>query len=485
MSHQYLSPSKTQTHGRHAIVMGGSMAGLLAARVLSDHFKRVTLIERDRLHDSVGQRKGVPQGQHLHVLLVKGEQSLSQLFPGLVSDLVRDGAVRFDFCHDLRWFQEGGYKTRFQGGIVATAMSRALLEYQVRRRVLALENVTCLDQGSVTRLLASTDNRRITGVKLRRRTEGPATSQGSGQALSRAEGMPEESLMADLVVDATGRGSRSPQWLEALGYPRPAESAVTVNLGYASRIYRQDHRLLPDALGVMTTPAPPDGWRGGLLAPLEGNRWIVTFGGWLGDHPSADEAGFLDFARSLPAPDIYQVISRAEPLSEIATYKLPSNLRRHFESVKQFPEGYLVLGDAICSFNPVYGQGMTVSALEAESLQRCLQKRHDLRGLAHDFFKQAAKSIENPWTLAVGEDFRFPGVEGPKPPATDMINRYISQVHRTSFYDRESTLAFFQVMNMMTPPTSLFHLRMMWRIIKGRLAQPQPSAGAPAIIAPE
>lgn len=469
---QYLSPSKMPIHGQHAIVMGSSMTGLLVARILSDHFERVTLIERDRLPENVEQRKGVPQGQHLHVLLVKGEQILSQLFPGLVSDLIRDGAISFDFCHDLHWFQEGGYKTRFKSDLVATAMSRPLLEYHVRRRVLDLKNVICLDQCSVTSLLASTDNRCITGVRLRRHDEGTATPQGPIPA----EGVPEELLMADLVVDATGRGSRSPRWLESLGYPRPAESTVTVNLGYASRIYQQDQRLLPDVLGVMTTPAPPDGRRGGLLIPLEGSRWIVTFGGWLGDHPPADEAGFLEFARSLPTPDIYQVISQAEPLSEIVLYKLPSNLRRHYEGLKQFPEGYLVMGDAICSFNPVYGQGMTVSALEAELLQRWLQKtgqRRDLRGLAHDFFKQAAKNIENPWTLAVGEDFRFPGVKGSKPPATDLINHYVSHVHRTTFYDRESTQTFFQVMNMTHAPTALFSPRIMWRVIRNRLLRPR------------
>jgi 2-polyprenyl-6-methoxyphenol hydroxylase-like FAD-dependent oxidoreductase len=434
----------------HAVVIGASMAGLLAARVLSDAFERVTLIERDALPEEVAQRKGVPQGQHLHVLLVRGEQIVSRLFPGLLDDLVRDGATRFDFCQDMRWFQEGGYKTRFAGGILATAMSRPLLESHVRRRVLALDNVGCLDEREVTGLITNGGAERVTGVTLRRR---------------KCDDAPEDTLAAELVVDAGGRGSRSPQWLEALGYGRPAESVVRIDLGYASRIYRLDKRLLPDARGVMTIPAPPSGLRGGAVAPLEGGRWIVTLCGWTGDYPAGDEAGFLEFARSLPAPDVYGVVSQAEPLGDIVTCRMPSNLRRRYERLKRFPDGYLIMGDALCSFNPVYGQGMTVSALEADLLERWLASGGGRAAAAsRRFLEAAARIIDVPWTVAAGEDFRFPGVTGPKPPGTDLINRYMSRLHRTAIHDAEAVHAFFEVMNMLKPPTSLLSPRMALRV---------------------
>jgi len=348
-----------------------------------------------------------------------------------------------DLPGDILWFQEGGYKIRFYSGIAIIFMSRALLECFVRRRVLAIKNVTSLQQYDVDTLIASPDYTRITGVKVRRQ----------------AEASSEESLHADLVVDATGRGSKSPKWLEALGYAKPARSVIKIDVGYTTRIYRQHAEVLSNARAILTMPAPPGGKRAGVLFPLEGGRWIVTLAGWLGDYAPDDEQGFLEYAKSLPNQDIYKVISRIEPLTGFATHRLPSNLRHHYEKMTRFPEGYLVIGDAICSFNPVYGQGMSVSTMEAEVLNRYLKEagsRNSLRGLARDFFRSAAKAIENPWTLAAGEDFRFPGVEGPKPLGTDLINRYISQVHKSTLHDREATRAFFQVMTLTHSPKTLF-----------------------------
>lgn len=442
--------------GKHAMVLGGSMAGLLAARVLSDYFERVTLIERDQLPQVAENRKGVPQGQHLHVLLAKGEHILSRLFSGLREELIRNGAVYIDHQRDMLWYQGGDYICRAESGIRMLLMSRPLLETTVRHRVLALGNVSFQDGCDVQHLVASGDKKRVTGVRIRRRG-----SAGN-----------EEVLTADLIVDATGRGSRSPQWLESLGYGRPPESVVKIDVGYATRIYRRDTSLFPDAIALMITAAPPSGMRGGAMGVLEGDRWIVTLGGWLGDHPPTDDQGFLEYARSLPAANLYQVISHAEPLSDIMIHKLPSNLRRHYEKMKHFPDGYLVLGDAMCSFNPIYGQGMTVASLQVEVLETGLKEaaqRGRLEGLSRKFFKRAAVAIKNPWTLAVGEDFRFPGVQGPKPPGTDQINRYVLSVNRTAHHNREVARHFFQVMHMIHPPTALFHPRVVLQVIWNRV----------------
>ena len=432
-----------QPLARHAIVIGASMAGLLAARVLSEYFERVTLVERDRPGTNALPRPGVPQGRHLHVLLSAGEQILTQLFPGLPTELRQAGAASLDFPGDVLWFQGGGYKTRFCSGIALLLLSRPLLEMQVRRRVLELANVAYLDGSEVRGLVASADGTSVVGVKVQQRVEGasPAT------------------LAADLVVDATGRGSRSPQWLAALGYPQPRETAIQVDVRYATRIFQQQPAALPHARGIFIGPAPPAGKRAGALVPIEGDRWAVTLVGWLGDCPPADADGFLEYAKSLPAPDLHDALRTATPLTDIATHALPSSLRRHYEESSHFPEGFLVLGDAFCSFNPFYGQGMSVSALEAGELARCLQEareRQSLQGLARTFFSRAARTVATPWTMAAVEDFRFPEVEGIKPLGTRAIAQYLALLNQASFSDREVTRTFFRVMTLTQPPRTLF-----------------------------
>jgi 2-polyprenyl-6-methoxyphenol hydroxylase-like FAD-dependent oxidoreductase len=204
------------------------------------------------------------------------------------------------------------------------------------------------------------------------------------------------------------------------------------------------------------------------MFPIEGDRWIVTLGCWAGDYPPTDEAGYLDFARSLAAPDIYNLISHIEPLSEILSYRFPSSLRRHYEKLDRFPVGYLVAGDAICSFNPVYGQGMTSAAMQAAALDGVLQTQPTRDLLARHFFKAAAQVVDVPWQLTVGEDFRYPQTEGPKAPGTDFINRYVERVHKATHTDTVVYGAFLQVMNLMKPPTSLMHPKIMWRVLRNK-----------------
>lgn len=441
----------SQTGKSHAIVMGASMAGLLAARVLSNHFQHVTLIERDHLPETAKTRRGVPQGQHLHTLLVKGEQIISQLFPGIASELAQSGAVRLDLTNDFLWFQAGGYKKQFPSDITVLSMSRPLLESHIRRHVLAIKNLTCLQYYNVQNLVASDDRKTITGVTVQQRTNGA----------------PEERLEADLIVDATGRSSKSPKWLETLGYPRPKKSEIKVDVSYTTRIYQQNTELLPNAKGILTFPCPPHGKRSGALSIIEGGRWMVTLAGWLGERAPGNEQGFLDYAKSLARPDIYNVISQAKSLSDFVIHRLPSNLRNHYEQMSRFPDGYLVMGDAMCSFNPVYGQGMSVSAMEAEALNSCLQASISRHGLAQDFFKRAAKAIENPWIMAAGEDFRFSGVEGPKPLGTDLINHYVSQIHKTQ--DSKTTQALLKVMTLTHSPKILFDPKIIFRVIRHRM----------------
>lgn len=436
----------------HAIVIGSSMAGLLTARVLSNHFAQVTLLERDKINDGAEARKGQPQTRHLHGLLAKGLAIMTDYFPGLPEDLHAGGALVTDMGQGMRWYAFGGYRRQFQSGMIGALMSRPFLEWQIRRQVVALPNVQIIDECDVEGLTMNTDGNRVAGVQIRRRNGDPQPT----------------TLTADLVVDASGRGSASPKWLAGLGYAKAEESFVKVNVAYATRLYRRKPGDLEGADLLIIASDPPHGKRTGLLFPIEGDRWICTLGGWAGDHPPTDEAGFMAFVQSLPAPDLYHILKRLEPISEIIPHKFPGSLRRYYEGVQRFPEGYLVLGDAICSFNPVYGQGMTSAAMQAAALDKLLAERTTLIGLWRDFFQAAAKVVEIPWQLAVGEDFRYPETQGKKPVGVDLINAYVTKVHQATHHDPVVYTAFLKVLNLMAAPTTLFHPQILWRVLWGK-----------------
>ena len=431
------------------------MAGLLAARVLCDHYERVTLVERDALPDEAQPRKGVPQGRHLHVLHTRGEEILNRWFPGLSAGLAAKGATRLDVPGDLLWYHFGGYNLRFRSGLTTLAMSRPLLESDVRRRVLRLPNLACRQRHEAVSLAATADRRRVTGVTVR-----PASAESD-----------PESIEADLVIDATGRGSRSAAWLESLGYGRPPETTVKVGIGYTTRIYRQDGASLSGAKAVFIQPTPPHEKRLGALFPIEGARWIVTLGGYRDHHAPADEHGFLEHARALSAPDLHRVLLSAEPISDFVVHGFPSNVRRHYERMTDFPEGYLVIGDAMCSFNPIYAQGITVSAWEADVLDRMLRLHAEgaTRSFARGYFTAMAGTIKHPWMVAAGEDFRYTGTEGFKAPGTSIINWYIGHVHTATHCDPEISAAFIKVLMSMEAPTSLFSPRIALGVLKNGL----------------
>jgi 2-polyprenyl-6-methoxyphenol hydroxylase-like FAD-dependent oxidoreductase len=428
----------------HAIVMGASMAGLLATRTLADHYGQVTLVERDRMGDAPESRKGQPQTRHLHGLLAHGAKILAEYFPGILDDLAAGGAMVGDTAERMRWFVNGGYRARFHSDLIGATMSRPFLESHVRRRVRALPNLRVRDGVGADGLSTDDGGRRVTGITL-------------------ANG---ETLAADLVIDATGRGSATTRWLPALGYEAPRETTVRVDVGYATRLFRRN----PNAPGawdwVFVTPIAPRERRLGGAFPIEGERWIVTVAGWFGDHGPTDEVGFLAFAKSLPAPDVYEIASTCEPLSDIATYKFPASLRRHYDRLTRFPEGFLVLGDAMASFNPVYGQGMTSAALQARELQAVLATPNGHDPLAARFFRRAAKVLDIPWQLAVGEDFRFPEAIGERPVGTNLVNRYVSRLHRATHRDPVVGRAFLEVMNLLEPPARLMKPSIVLRVLK-------------------
>ncbi len=432
--------------GRHAIVLGGSMAGLCAARVLADRFERVTLVERDTFVDGPEPRKGVPQGRHLHGLLRRGEDLLEGWFPGFADALIAKGAERLEMGTDFRWFHYGGWKVNAPSGVHTLTLSRPFLEGEVRRRVIALPNVAVRDGQVVRGLLADADRRRVTGVRLT------------------GDGVPEESVAADLVVDATGRGSALPRWLGELGRAAVRESVVKVNVGYASRLYRRPPPGTVPWKACYVLGQSPVSKRLGAIFAIEGNRWIAVLAGVLGDHPPTDDQGFMRYARDLPHPAMAEALAVAEPLTDAAVYRFPAHQRRHYEGLADFPDGLVAIGDAHCSFNPIYGQGMTCAALGALELERALARDGGV-GFSRRFQAALASVIDLPWMMSTGEDLRYPEVEGPRPAWNGLMQWYTARVHRAALHDPVVARAFYRAMHMLAPPSELAGVA--WRVLRG------------------
>jgi 2-polyprenyl-6-methoxyphenol hydroxylase-like FAD-dependent oxidoreductase len=438
----------------HALVIGGSMAGLLAARVLSERFERVTIVERDSFPVGPEFRKGVPQSRHLHAFLMRGRMISERLFPGLEEELEEAGAELLDVATDGEWLTPAGFSPHFRSGLPLLMCSRDLLEWTVRKRVAALPQVRFLQKTDVTGLLPTPDGKEVAAVEIH----------------SRDGGNSEEILHTDLAVDASGRNSNASKWLEALGYAPPEETYINAHLGYASRIFKRPERLHLDWKGIYVQAAPPEITRGGVIMPLEGNRWMVTLYGLGGDHPPTDEEGFVDFARSLRTPMLYEAIKYAEPISSISGYRDTANRRRHYEKLSRQPHNFLVTGDAACAFNPVYGQGMTTAALGAEVLEECLRESEDgsLTGRSKRFQKRLAKINAGPWLMATGEDFRVDGVEGGEATlATRLTHRYMDRVIALSVHDIEVRRTFLEVFHMLKAPTALFGPDIALKVLRG------------------
>lgn len=431
-----------------AIVLGASMSGLLAARALSGHCGHITIVERDLLPIRTEPRKGVPQSAHAHGLLASGYRVMDRYFPGLMEELRQMGAPVGDVVGDFLWFQYGHWKLRHESGLRGITVSRPCLEAAIRQRVARLPNVTILEGASGARPIFDTQAGRVTGL-----------------TVQRSSYHEEECLTADLVVDATGRKSRSPQWLEDWGFRKPEVVTVTVNVGYATRVFERRPGDLFDSNGAIVSGIPHSTRYGAVLA-AEGNRWVITLAGTVGDYPPSDETGWLQFAASLPVPAVHELVNAARPLTDIISYRFHANQRRLYEHMRRFPDGYLVLGDALCSFNPVYGQGMSVVALEAQALDEELTAgMHDL---AARFYRRAQRIIDIPWDIATGEDLRIPQVEGTRPIGFGLASRYLEQVHAAASVDQHVCHKFMDVMNLLAPPTSLMTPHMAWRILRPR-----------------
>lgn len=449
-------------NGSSAVVIGGSMAGMLAARVLSDYFESVTIIERDFFPEKIEPRRGVPQARHVHVLLKRGQLIMEQLLPGLEAELLDAGAEYVDVSADLAWRLPAGWSPRFRSEIFALCCTRSLIDWAIRQRVAQIPNVKIINGGSVTGLLHDAQKCKVFGIAVRLHSQHEDKFVG------------ESKIECDFVVDAGGRGSRAAQWLREIGYEPPQETVVNAHQGYASRLYKPSANFKADWKAIYLQSTPPDMPRFGLIFPIEGNRWMVTIGGGGGDYPPTDEAGFLEFARSLNCSEFYEAICQAEPLTPIYGARSTENRLRHYEHLSRLPERFIVIGDGVCAFNPVYGQGMSVAAMEAKLLQECLESRrgtgNDFKGFTKSFQKKLAKLTHSPWLLATGEDFRYRGTEGKPSLMTKFMHGYMNHVLKIATENIPVRRLMMEVQQMLKEPKTMFRpdvvARVMWQAIQ-------------------
>jgi 2-polyprenyl-6-methoxyphenol hydroxylase-like FAD-dependent oxidoreductase len=436
------------------------MGGLLAARVLSNHFDRVTLVERDELPVEPVNRKGVPQGRHTHALLAKGGEVLEAYFPGLTNALIADGVPSCDPGLRTRFIAGGQRLAAFETGWTSLMASRPLLEWHVRRRLLAMPGVELLDQHDVRGL--ALDGERVTGARI-------AARDGASE---------ERVLAADLVVDAMGRGSKTPEWLSALGFPAPEQETVRVDVGYVTRWFKRRPTDLGGDLAVISSATSPNKRACAILAQ-ENDRWTATLVGYLGERPPLDLEGYIEYARGLPTRDAYELLKQAEPIGEPMTAAYPASVRRRYDRLTRFPDGYVVFADSICGFNPIFGQGMTVASVEATLLDEVLAAGHHQVGKR--FFARTSTPLDAPWNVTVGNDLSFPEVEGRRTFGSRLINAYMGRYIRAAAGDAELSRAFAQVGNLCAPPSQLMHPRFLRKVLLNRGAAPKSVAVADVV----
>ncbi|VAW99934.1 hypothetical protein MNBD_GAMMA21-2415 [hydrothermal vent metagenome] len=430
-----------------AIVIGGSIAGLITARVLADHFDQVYLLEKDSYPTTAPDyRKGVPQARHQHILLVKGREIFETLFPGFDQELASMGGKTADHTRDMMLFSTAGLLPRFESGIELRINSRINIDWVLVKRVRSIPNITVLEQTAVSDLIKQ--NNTIGGVML-----------DDGRQLD-----------ADLIIDAMGRGSRTPKWLKEMGYAAANEEVIDAKLGYASRIFKKPENDPADYQAVAMTPIPTHNPRGAGLWEIENDHWLLTLIGTAGNHPPTDEAGYLAFAKALADPVVFNTISRAKPVSDIYAFRGTANRWKHYERLNSFPDGYLVIGDAFCAFSPFYGQGMTSAALSATELDNVLRKYKsslstNKEKLRRDFFRKAGKRFASPWTLATGEDLRWPDTSGGTTGfAIKASHKFMDALMPLSTSSKLLVTHFLKITNMKASPLLLFDPRILFQL---------------------
>lgn len=440
--------------GTRALVLGGSIAGLFAARVLADAYDEVFIVDRDVLVGTRVPRRHCPQTYQANGLLARGVQVMEELFPGIVDELVAHGAHKGDLSGTCRWYAQGNRLKQQIGNLTTLGVLRPELEWHIRERVQQYTNVTFVEQHDILGLATTADNSRVVGARV----------QAHGEST-------EKVIDADLVVDATGRGSRTPVWLEQLGYDKPEEERKKVDLVYVTQHFRLRPGCNPfeghAAINQIPHPGLP---RGCVFFPTDKGLLEMTTYGLLGDHPPTDQAGLYAWLKSLAAKDCYEALRYADPVDQPVPFRFPTTLRRHYQKLDRFPEGLLVTGDAVTCFNPVYAGGMSVAALCAITMRAHLHSGASPDPL--DYFHDLARNaIDAPWEMTTTVDLSFPGVVGKRSMKVRIGNRYLKRVQVAATRSGKITAAYFTAAGLVKPPESLmrpgFMLKVLWLSMLG------------------
>ena len=428
-----------------AVVIGGSIAGLLTARVLSDHFQKVILIERDRYKDDNNKvRKGTPQANHIHLLLAKGREILQDFFPEIEQDLVKNGANKIDFLNDGRYRLPSGWAQRFESGVITITCTRTLLENTIRRQVQKISNVIIQENTSITSFVLENSDK----ISL--------------------ETLDGKKIHADLIVDCTGRNTKTPSWLEDVGYPKSKETKVDSFVGYATRRYIPPKNFEKKWKMLMILNKPTTNPRAVVIYPIENGKWLVGLSEIGKNHPPVDEKGFLEFLKNLESMELYDALKEAISDSAIYGYQIHGSRRYHYEEMSRWPENFIVLGDAVSVFNPFYGQGITSAALGVKVLDGMLKNQKLETGFTKKFQKKLAKTVSLPWILGTSEDLRWPTL-GKRPNAvTRLVQNHAQKVMLLGPKSKLATKSFLQMMHMTKSPAIIFHPVILLQLIANR-----------------
>lgn len=437
----------------NAVVIGAGISGLLAARVLSNHFDKVVLVERDSLEDDVSPRKGVPQGQHSHLLWSRGMDILQHYFPDLSEELQSRGSVVYDNSRAMRWFHHGVWKARIDSGLKIYAQSRPMLEHCIRERVLNLPNVSYLDHHTLDSVRMDTDSNQVTGVLLN-------DTKSDQQA---------ETYDSDLLVDCSGRTASVMRALADYGVTEPDVDTVGVDIGYATRIFKPPQDEARDWKSLVIYPKAPHTYLWGVIFPIENGNWMVTLVGAHGHYLKSDAPeDFLKFAQNLDRPDLHAQISRSTPLTPVTRIRFSNQQRRRVEKWKTPAGGMIALGDSICSLNPLYGQGMTVCAQEAAELDTCLTKMGESKfdeRFVMNYFNKASSVVDTAWFLATSSDFLYPETTGKRPATSKLASWYLSRMLGASADSPAILLRFLEVLHFVKPLPSILTPAMLLRVL--------------------
>jgi 2-polyprenyl-6-methoxyphenol hydroxylase-like FAD-dependent oxidoreductase len=421
------------------VIIGASLAGLFAAAAVAAAGAQAMIIERDVLPDDPMPRKGVPQGRQAHILLHRGVLAAEELVPGIRGDLLAHGAVPFD-TGTIAWLNEYGWSPTWIPAYRTVSATRPLLEHLVRERVRRLASVTLHEGVRVTNLRRDTRGWQVV-------CEDATT------------------VHADLVIDASGRGSRLPHWLTELGIPVSQPLMVDAHLGYACRTYRAVGES-PIDIAVIIAATPQTG-RGALAIPVEDGNWLIIAAGYGDRRPSRNVAAFSEFLATLPDPAVADLTKHLEPVGDIDVYRQTGNRRNQYGRSRTWPAGLVAVGDAYCAFNPVFGQGITVAACQALLLRDAL--KHDRtptgRGplATRRLQRRIGAAADLPWSVATSEDLRHPSSSGSQTWVQRLLGLWTAQLARLVAHgDRDAYLAFTRVYHLMAAPAMLFNPRVIY-----------------------